>query len=280
MVAFAGASPLIRACLVIIAARRGAYSKDAEIRKIFIDADDDLDGYLSKEELRELLTSGSSCWEVSDTQLRRLLGSLDMHDSASLSYTEFCAACLYKTFESEDAIAIDAFHALDHDRDQKVMLADIYHLFAASVLPCLRTLPQDRHFTCAEWRRCVANSARSRSDARQQASSPAAGRGHGLRITDPVTRWLRTFLCSSCESIEGDDIEEPSYPCRYDPCSEAVEDDERCSVAHSYDSCNEAQAVTENQSDVYVPSAEEPVVLETPLVRVAHVATVRRHVAQ
>jgi len=266
MVAFAGASPLIRACLVVIAARKGAYGKDAEISKAFIDADVDYDGYLSKEELRETLTAGSSCWKVSNAQMRQLLGSLDMHQSVGLSYTEFCAACLYKNFESEDAIAIEAFNALDHDRDHQVLLMDIQHLFAAPVLPFLQPLPKDRHFTCLEWRKCVANSARLQTGARQQASPPAAASGPELRRTDPFTRWLQTFfLCGGCEPMEGEDTEETNYNCRYDPCSEAVEDYEHCSVAHRYDPCSEADDFTiHHSSDFYTPRYEESAGLEAP----------------
>lgn len=209
MVAFAEASPLVRACLVIIAARRGVYGEHTKISEVFAASDFDCDGQLSKDELRDAATATSFCWQASNNEMRALLFAMDRNEQSTLSFMEFVAACSYTHFESEEAIATEAFDALDHDRNSKVLLRDILNLFDRPALPLLQRLPKDRPFTCFEWCECVMSSTRNNlsrhlNSGRQKSGISDAGTDPGM--SDSVFTFLSTLLRCGCYH------QSPPYP--------------------------------------------------------------------
>lgn len=163
LVEYMAAPEIVRCCLLSIVARDAAHFPEElqQFRSAFLAMDGDGDGLVTREDLQEALGG------IFGIQFSNLLGLMpeldvesffaaaDLDQSGSLSFSEFVAACLYSHYGSLDALAAEAFWALDQDGDSCVHVKDISHLFRESDLAWLSKLPQSRPFCLEEWCSCI-----------------------------------------------------------------------------------------------------------------------------
>jgi len=151
MSAFAESGPVVRCCLLIIASRSGARPEDAvDIGPTFLTMDVDGDGVISLEELNIAVTRATGFFDpVVDVEA--LFEATDADHNGRISYTEFTAACLHGSYSSMDQLMVDAFDALDTDRDDWVSMEDLMGSFNTQSMPVLSKLPTRRPFDVDEW---------------------------------------------------------------------------------------------------------------------------------
>jgi hypothetical protein len=153
MVRFMGATPLMRRCLLIIAARVGS-PKMEQIGSVFISIDDDHTGVVSREDLAAAVTAASTCWEP-EFDVDDFFDAADQDNKDSISFLEFAATCLWGPDDTSATIAERAFKALDDNHDGLVFLDDCRHLFRDCDLFAFRYLPQNRAFSLEDWRAAI-----------------------------------------------------------------------------------------------------------------------------
>eukprot|EP00928_Gymnodinium_smaydae_P045609 TRINITY_DN30380_c0_g1_i1.p1 TRINITY_DN30380_c0_g1~~TRINITY_DN30380_c0_g1_i1.p1 ORF type:complete len:505 (-),score=97.59 TRINITY_DN30380_c0_g1_i1:153-1667(-) len=154
MAGYVRAPPVVRCCLLCIAARIGTTDADS-IGHAFLGADSDGDGLVSAEDL-EVALSGMEgvkwwCDPASRVDVEEVVDSANLSHQDGISFTEFVAACLFANHATLEDLASEAFHALDDDRDGYVRVTDIVSLFRERDRPFLRTLPQHEPFDLEEW---------------------------------------------------------------------------------------------------------------------------------
>eukprot|EP00747_Dinoflagellata_sp_TGD_P162976 gnl/TRDRNA2_/TRDRNA2_181187_c0_seq1.p1 gnl/TRDRNA2_/TRDRNA2_181187_c0~~gnl/TRDRNA2_/TRDRNA2_181187_c0_seq1.p1 ORF type:complete len:518 (+),score=81.11 gnl/TRDRNA2_/TRDRNA2_181187_c0_seq1:58-1611(+) len=153
---FCAASASERCCAFILASQTGSPDEDMMIAgRAFIDADADLDGQLSCDELTDLCERSQGWWGPG-VNAEELLAAADLDQNGALSYTEFLAACSYAANRDGPASLLEAaFEAVDHDRDGMVSVQDVRKMLPEQAFPVLAALPKDRPFRLNEWRRCI-----------------------------------------------------------------------------------------------------------------------------
>jgi len=157
MVKFMGTTPLMRRCLLIIAARVGS-PKMQQIGGVFLSIDDQHYGTISRDSLAGAVSSIATCWEP-EFDVDDFFDAADQDHKDVLSFLEFAATCLWGSDDTASTIAERAFKALDDDHDGMVDFEDCKHLFRDCDVRELRNLPQNRAFGINEWRFAVSGSA-------------------------------------------------------------------------------------------------------------------------
>lgn len=190
--AYARAPAVVRCCLLSIAARVG----DPDLQTLghaFLSADTNGNGLLSHEDLEDALDNvdGLEWWHC-DFPVRVNVGELlragDLSHHGGLNFTEFVAACLCTKYGAPEVFATRAFLALDSNRTGLVRVDEIRGLFRERDQPFLNTLPQDRPFGLAEWRKCV----ESYSPESDESSSEE---GSSDSLEQPKSRWWGLVSC-------------------------------------------------------------------------------------
>jgi len=190
MLGYISAPPLVRCCLLVIAART-CVPNVHQIGAAFAGVDADGDGKASREELSEAVASTIGCWKVDDSEVTELLEALANEYGEGFIYTEFVAACLYGCYGTMDKLIERAFDALDDDRDGLVSLSEIRRLFRERDVRLLTHLPQERPFTVEEWRACLESTAEFHS------WRPRRRRNQNASLLGFFINW---FGCNGCEN--------------------------------------------------------------------------------
>lgn len=225
MAGYMAACPMVRWCLLLIAARIGAPNTD-RLGEAFVHADADRDGMINNEELSDALSNTTACWQVPDLDVRKLLAATVLDQSGGLNFTEFVAACMHGRYKSLDDIAQDAFEALDDSRDGIVDFKQVRRLFRECDMHFLAPLPQDRAFGFEQWSRCVRYAGRQVHQ-REVSRTPREKHLREAERASPLMDFFgRFFYCDACEQVREEDdgpplASPPPLVVRYDPCGEA-----------------------------------------------------------
>jgi Ca2+-binding EF-hand superfamily protein len=187
LAAFAAAPAVARCCALLLASRLNV--EDGEmLGAVFIGADRDGDGLLSRADLEGALSDmgGSSAgawwpWAGHDSQVaaqvdidvEKVLAEVDLDHTGGISYSEFVASSIYARYRSLENLARQAFHALDIDRDGMVRVPEVIGLFRERDMPLLGKLPQHRPFQQVEWCAALEQHARAEQHARSVGSHPS-----------------------------------------------------------------------------------------------------------
>jgi len=147
---YCAANPLMRSCLLILAARLGA-SNCERIDAAFLSLDKDEDGEVGFLDLENALANDAN-WIVPDIDVDNLFASADMDQSGGLSHTEFAATCLFAEYGTAEELIDLSFKVLDEDQDGTVQLQSIRELFREEEQRWLDQLPEEFHLR--EWRAC------------------------------------------------------------------------------------------------------------------------------
>lgn len=154
------AHPLVRCCLLVVAARTEVQNRE-RLEAGFLWLDSDCDGEISSQDLAGALAKPAEWWDTADllSVLRgspefdpvELIEAADLDQSGGLSFTEFVATCLYQKQDSTDGLVRRAFEALDDDRDGLVHANDVFTLFQELDFSSYALLPQDKPISMTEW---------------------------------------------------------------------------------------------------------------------------------
>lgn len=146
------AHAVARCCLLVVATRLGlgTTAEREELGRMFLAADVDRDGKVSREDLAAALKAeGSPLAESVDVE--GLIAAANISHSGCLSYTEFSAVCLHDQLGSLDELLRRTFHALDTDRDGDIDIEDVRPCFRERDAPLLESLPQGRPLSLEDW---------------------------------------------------------------------------------------------------------------------------------
>eukprot|EP00933_Yihiella_yeosuensis_P059790 TRINITY_DN6145_c0_g1_i3.p1 TRINITY_DN6145_c0_g1~~TRINITY_DN6145_c0_g1_i3.p1 ORF type:complete len:257 (-),score=36.59 TRINITY_DN6145_c0_g1_i3:79-756(-) len=166
---YAKATPLVKVCLLLIAARLDSEELEP-FRHSFLRIDTDGNGYISENEFVEAFQNlqwrcGHCC--LSETQIVDCFAESDLNKNGRLEYSEFLAACLYtqlcsskgmvETCSHGEALASHAFQVLDTDADGLASIQDIQRFFGSqtSEIPVLESLPRNRLFDVHTFYACL-----------------------------------------------------------------------------------------------------------------------------
>jgi serine/threonine protein kinase len=153
MMKFVGASPLMRRCLLIIAARSGS-SRMERCGAVFLSIDCNHNGRISREDVAATVSAAASCWEP-EMDIDDFFDAADQDEREFISFLEFAATCIWGPDDTTNTLAERAFAALDDNYDGLVRLDECSHLFRDSDLIELRNLPSNRPFGVNEFRMAV-----------------------------------------------------------------------------------------------------------------------------
>jgi Ca2+-binding EF-hand superfamily protein len=198
MIKFIGASPLIRRCLLIIAARIGSPKMD-QIGGVFLSIDTEHHGTISREGLAGAVSAVATCWEP-EFDVDDFFDAADQDHKDVIGFLEFAAACIWDAEDPTSVIAERAFHALDDNHDGMVHLDDCRHLFRQCDMMELQRLPMNRAFTMNEWCLAIVGSV-------DQQPRKRADKQEGSMLT----RFVRSIICSHDDPWADDNDE---YVCR------------------------------------------------------------------
>lgn len=220
---YAAAPPLLRSCGLVLAAR-GGFSEQSRLGAAFTSADSDDNGWLSRDELIQALTSASVCgWSPLDCEARDIFAALDLRRRGRLCFSEFAAACLYgRHGRSVEQLADQAFHAMDTERSRQVSAAAIAALLCEEARDSLAALPYGQPVSAQEWRALVAGSAAgSNADANSGSPTTASEEEHPRLFR--LDRFLSMLFCEQaiCKSCE--------QRCQY------IDDEATCSSGYIYE---------------------------------------------
>jgi serine/threonine protein kinase len=156
LVSYTSASSASRCMQLIIAARLGVQDQD-DFGAVFLGADMDGDGRMSRDEISYALDDVNRWWwdPAVNLDADSVLRASEMEGDEGMCYTEFVAACLFSKHSSLEHLAQQAFYALDVRRDGYVHVQHIHTFFDQRDWPLLQSLPQHRAFTEKEWVSCV-----------------------------------------------------------------------------------------------------------------------------
>jgi len=168
MTSYVDADPLIRCCLLAVAAQMDSMEL-AGLSDVFLSLDSDCDGKITGQDLAETLAKRiRPWWQKSDlwTAMRSALAgdsnepdlahvarSACLDHNGGLSFTEFTAACLYARNDTKQSLVNLAFEALDDDQDGWIQVHEIFTRFEALGFSLGPTLSQDKRICLSEWRR-------------------------------------------------------------------------------------------------------------------------------
>jgi Ca2+-binding EF-hand superfamily protein len=193
MMKFMGASPLMRRCLLIVAARMGSPRMERAGR-IFLGIDCNHNGRISREDVAASVSAAAGCWEP-EIDVDDFFDAADQDQREFISFLEFAATCIWGPDDTTNTIAERTFKALDDNHDGLVRLDECRHLFRESDLRELRNLPMNRAFGVNEWRMAVGGNDESPSKRR-----PSPPRSLLARI-------VRSLVCSEDDPHAQDDYE-------------------------------------------------------------------------
>jgi len=156
LVSYTSASSASRCMQLIIAARLGVQNHD-NFGAVFLGADMDGDGLMSRDEISDALDDVNRWWwdPAVNLDADSVLQASEMEGTGGMCYTEFVAACLFSKHSSLENLAQQAFYALDVCRNGYVHVQHIHTFFDQRDWPLLQSLPQHRAFTEKEWVSCV-----------------------------------------------------------------------------------------------------------------------------
>jgi len=156
LVSYTKASSASRCMQLIIAARLGLQGQD-DFGAVFLGADVDGDGLMSRDEISYALDGVDRWWwdPAVNLDADSVLRASEMDETGGICYTEFVAACLFSQHSSLENLAQQAFAALDVRRDGYVHVQHIHAFFDEHDWVLLQSLPQHRAFTEKEWISCV-----------------------------------------------------------------------------------------------------------------------------
>jgi serine/threonine protein kinase len=192
MMKFMNATPLMRRCLLIIAARIGSSRMD-RIGQVFLSIDSNHSGRISREDVVAAVRSNATCWEP-EFDVDDFFDAADQDGRDVLSFTDFAATCIWGQ-DTTNSIAEKTFQALDDNHDGLVSLDECRDLFRDRDLRELRALPDNRAFGVAEWRMAVGGT-----------EEPPAK----VKPNEPKTmfgRFLKIVMCSEADHCHDDDFE-------------------------------------------------------------------------
>jgi calcium-dependent protein kinase len=192
MMRFVNASPVVRRCLLIIAARMG--SPDMErIGEVFLSIDDRHTGHISREDLAAAVSTAATCWEP-EFDVDDFFDAADQEQKDVISFLEFVATCIWGADDTATTIAERAFEALDDDRDGKVYLDDCRLLFHGCDTVELHNLPRHRSIGINEWRVAIGGG---------DVNAPLRQK-HAQEDTSMIGRFMRSMMCHPAADHEDD----------------------------------------------------------------------------
>eukprot|EP00928_Gymnodinium_smaydae_P057234 TRINITY_DN40500_c0_g1_i1.p1 TRINITY_DN40500_c0_g1~~TRINITY_DN40500_c0_g1_i1.p1 ORF type:complete len:331 (-),score=64.90 TRINITY_DN40500_c0_g1_i1:96-998(-) len=148
LLSYVGAPELEKRCLLAIAAR--TYPDDlAPFAAIFRAADGDGDGRVSCQDMARWLDRAPGLFPC-DVSADVLFAALDVFHHGYISFSEFCAACIYERLAPLDFwLARETFESLDIDGDGFISAADVEPMFTGALK--LGELPSRRALCLDEW---------------------------------------------------------------------------------------------------------------------------------
>lgn len=182
MAKFMHATPLMRRCLLIIAARLGSPRME-RIGGVYLSIDTNQRGRITREDVAAAVSSAASCWEP-EIDVDDFFDAADQDERDVISFLDFAATCIWGPDDTTNTIAERAFKALDDNHDGLVNLSECRHLFREHDLIALRNLPTNRSFGVNEWRMAVG--ATDESPVKRKPSPPRS----------MLARFVRSLLCS------------------------------------------------------------------------------------
>jgi len=196
MAGYLAAQPLVRCCLLVIAARVLPQGELERIGATFVGVDADHDGKVSIDDLTKALALSPHWWSAEglmgvlrsavaqepEFDPRAVVSAADFDRSDGLSFTEFAAVCLHAEYGSGQRLARATFEAFDADHDGWLHARDVLPWFQRyePPLPRLPALPSDRPVGFEEWQEFLALALAG------QRSPPTAGTAR--RSSSPTSR--------------------------------------------------------------------------------------------
>jgi Ca2+-binding EF-hand superfamily protein len=193
MLKFMDASPLMRRCLLIIAARLGS-SRMERAGSVFLSINSSHSGRISREDVAATVSAAASCWEP-EIDVDDFFDAADQDRQEFISFLEFAATCIWGPDDTTNTIAERAFKALDDNHDGLVRLDECRHLFRDRDLMELRNLPLNRAFGVNEWRMAVGGN--DEPPSKRRPSPPRS----------MLAKFVRTLMCSEDEPHAEDEFE-------------------------------------------------------------------------
>merc|ERR1719498_748504 len=187
-----GATPLMRRCLLIIAARVGS-PKMERIGSVFLSIDSKHTGRISREDLAATVSAAATCWEP-EIDVDDFFDAADQDRRDVVTFLEFAATCLWGSDDTTNTIAERVFKALDSNHSGKVHLNDIRHLFRDCDLMELRELPTNRPFGISEWRIAIGGNDEPVKKVKEQKESFLAS-------------FVRSLICSEVDQDADENCE-------------------------------------------------------------------------
>jgi len=171
---YSSVSSSVRCCSLIVAAH---LKPDEQFSEMFLGADVDGDGLISRDEIVDALDDVEHGWwdPKVNIDVDTVMEATKM-GSEGMCYTEFLAACLLVEQGKSQQLVERAFHELDSDGDGFVLSDNLKKISNSYDLPLLQRLPQNRAFNLREWIACVeGHTLRNRTD--------VSGSGRPLKVT-------------------------------------------------------------------------------------------------
>lgn len=161
---YAVAPSLERRCLYAVAYKT-KHADLEQFRPAFVATDCDGDGKISYWDLSRALEWAhglSHSAELVDCDA--LFVAADLDNTGSITFVEFCAACLHSSLSPLDGwLAGQAFESMDDDADGWLCASDVRSIIG--VLPI--GLPEREQFGLQEWRNCLLGDGDARRRSRQ-----------------------------------------------------------------------------------------------------------------
>jgi serine/threonine protein kinase len=183
MTKFMNARPLMRRCLLLIAARLGSPRME-RIGGVYLTIDSSHRGKITREDVAATVSAAATCWEP-EIDVDDFFDAADQDGREVISFLDFAATCIWGPEDTNNTIAERAFKALDDNHDGLVHLGECRHLFRERDLLELRNLPNNRAFGMAEWRMAVGGN--EESPVKRRTKSPPRS---------VLATFIRSLFCS------------------------------------------------------------------------------------
>lgn len=99
---------------------------------MFLQWDNDQDGYISRKELRENIKNATDIFKVKEPNFLAILNAMDSDGDGYIDFTEFITAALDKHKLLAAPMINKAFKLLDYDQDGKISVEDLKRAFQAA----------------------------------------------------------------------------------------------------------------------------------------------------
>lgn len=171
---YSSVSSSVRCCSLIVAAH---LKPDEQFSQMFLGADVDGDGLISRDEIVDALDDVERRWwdPKVNIDVDTVMEATKM-GSEGMCFTEFLAACLLVEQDKPQDLVERAFHELDSDGDGFVHSDNLRILSNSYDLQLLQRLPHDRAFNLSEWIACVQGQT-------LRNSTDISGSGRPLKVT-------------------------------------------------------------------------------------------------